>query len=65
MLCCLEASLGFTRNSCFSRLFRSVFVGGYLADRFGRKLPIILASALFVMGGALLVCAPKGRISEV
>lgn len=54
-----EAQLGWTGSSLYVGCIIGTLITGYCADRFGRKIPLIVASGIFVMSSVLMGFAPS------
>lgn len=53
-----EAQLGWTGSSLYVGCIAGTLLTGYFTDRFGRKLPLILAAGIFTVSSVLMGWAP-------
>jgi len=53
-----EAQLGWTGSSLYVGCIAGTLITGYFTDRFGRKLPLILAAGIFTFSSVLMGWAP-------
>lgn len=56
-----DASLGFTSSSIYIGCILGSLSTGYLADRFGRKLPLIVAAMVFAVSAIGMSLAPDNN----
>lgn len=54
-----EAQLGWTGSSLYVGCIAGTLITGYFTDRFGRKLPLILAAGIFTVSSILMGWAPN------
>lgn len=54
-----EAQLGWTGSSLYVGCIIGTLITGYLTDRFGRKLPLIMAAGIFMLSSVLMGWAPS------
>jgi len=54
-----DAQLGWTGSSLYVGCIIGTLFTGYFTDRFGRKLPLTLAAAIFMVSSVLMGWAPS------